>query len=398
MHPGTPPRTSNSTGQALLSLIRRDGSVDCPPEALGKALLAAAERHAVLGLLLVSLDRRGQLGELTARSGLDAVDHLRRLRRQAARWDLERDAVLARLSKAGIPAVLLKGAVLRLTVYREPAERALSDLDLLVPREALQPALEILEAAGYESGPPDQVARYREYHHHLILRNAGGFVVELHWALVPPDSVWALDPAAFLGNARTIATPGGYRVRIPSAEHLVLHLAQQNVEEGFTQLRWIVDVDRVIATQQLDWEQLAEEAIRMRLQGATALTMGLARALFGTSVPECYLETLRLSRASRTHLALLDPVRVVLEQRGLRGVVHDSLLLWCLPDRRARLSVLKQMLTGAWDRDWRRVAEWKDPSIQRRLASLLKLTAYQAWLYHRLVWRPRALVSTLVQF
>ena len=123
-------------------------------------------------------------------------------------WDLERESVAWRLARAGIPAVLLKGAALRLSTYRDSAERAFGDLDVLVPRESIPAAVSALEAAGYERESERRVTLYLEHHHHLILTKPEGLVVEVPWALDAPASPFRLDPAAFIRAARQVGSSG----------------------------------------------------------------------------------------------------------------------------------------------------------------------------------------------
>jgi hypothetical protein len=311
------------------------------------------------------------------------MGHLRLVRRQAVMWDLERDSVLQLLSQAGVPTVLLKGAALRFTAYRDSAERGFGDIDVLVPRDSLDDAVAALVAGGYEPESDHKIQLYLEHFHHLILRKPRGFIVEVHWALDPVKSLFGLDAAAFQRDARWVVTPGGARVQVPSAEHMVLHLAQQNLEDGFSQLRRLVDVDRVVSsTTDFDWARLASESRQMSVQAAVALTLRLAELLLGTSVPAGYVRGLGLSPAARMHLALLDPVRLVLERRGQRRAVSELLLLWCLPSLRTRLRTLKEIGTGELDRAWLAIAPGSYASgTPTRVAALVKLAAYQASLY-----------------
>lgn len=372
---------------AAVALSRRRGADSFPFASSGfhtapfqDALVAHAQQLSVLGLILVELARSGRLEELQSVSGVDGAGNLRLIRRQAAMWDLERDAVLGRLSQAGIPAVVLKGAALRLTAYGDSAERGFGDIDVLVPPASLEKAVSALGEAGYQRESEDRTRKYLEHHHHLILRKREGFVVEVHWALMPAKSPFRLDPAAFLRDARTITTAGGLPVAVPNQEHMVLHLAQQNLEDGFSQLRRLVDVDRVIASAaDFDWARLRSESTRMRVQAMVALTLRLCELLLGTPVPPGFVRSLGLSAAARMHLALLDPLGLVLERRGQRRAVQDLLLLWCLPDRATRLRILKEMGTGG--PVLLLAPEWIRPGPRVIAAALLKLATYQAILY-----------------
>jgi hypothetical protein len=388
----------------MVTLVGRSGADRFPFEAPGFAtapfqreLVATAERHALLGLVLVELERSGHIETLQSVSGIDGAGHLRRLRRQAAMWDLERDAVLRRLSRAAIPALLLKGAALRLTAYRDSAERGFADIDLLVRPESLQDAVAALARDGYQLDSEAQVKVYLEHHHHLILTKPGGFLVEVHWALEPERSAIGLDPSAFWRDARAVPAPGVVSALVPGLEHMVLHLAQQSVEDGLSQFRRVVDVDRVIATAtHFDWEHLAVEARRMRMQAGLAVTIRLAEQLLGAAVPEGFVAGLGLPAAVRRHLDLLDPVALVLlgdEPDAARELFH----LWCMPDLSARLRTLKDMVSGERDRLMNVLLPRElRKSATRRMAALAKLAAYQAYLYPAALFRRRRRPTALV--
>jgi hypothetical protein len=371
-----------------VALSRRHGADGFSFEASGfqtaafqKALLLRAEQLSVQGPVLVELARSGRIDELKAVSGYDGAGQIRLLRRQAAMWDLERDFVLRRLADGNIPVVLLKGAALRLTSYQDTAERSFGDLDLLVPKDFLGTAVAQLTAVGYETESEERRKLYLDHHHHLILKKRQGFVVEVHWALEATASPFKLDPAGFMREARRMTTPSGTPVSVPRPEHMVLHLAHQNLEDGFSLLRRLVDIDRVIANAaDFDWEILASESRRMRVQGIVALALRLTEVLLGTTIPPGAIKTLGLSGPARVHLALLDPVGLLLDQRGQRRAVRQLLRLWCLPHLRARLRTLKEIGTGERDHPWVLGVDLKGGAATR-LAALSKLVAYQAALY-----------------
>ena len=58
--------------------------------------------------------------------------------------EAELAAIAAALDEAGVPVLLLKGAALGRMVYGSPAERPISDLDLLIPADRLERAREAL--------------------------------------------------------------------------------------------------------------------------------------------------------------------------------------------------------------------------------------------------------------
>src|SRR5262245_28771809 len=205
-----------------------------------------AMRHGVHGLALSAIVRAPLIQSLSAEVRDEFTASFARLRRQAIVWDVERDRLLSSLERKGLIPVVLKGSALRETIYDQPAERSLSDLDLLFPDDQLESSMETLQANGYRSPSSAEVREaYRQHHFHYQLTHPGGFVVEVHWALCRPDLYFHLDHRAFL--ARAVERPRGSRplLRVPSAEDMILHMASQNVEDAFARLRLIVDVDRI---------------------------------------------------------------------------------------------------------------------------------------------------------
>ncbi|HEY4574436.1 MAG TPA: nucleotidyltransferase family protein, partial [Thermoanaerobaculia bacterium] len=112
------------------------------------------------------------LGEMRRNVFAVAVDNLRR--------DEELREGLARLDAAGIPFILLKGSGLR---AERPglAGRFQCDVDVLLRREDLERAEEILAGLGFEVDQSylDRASMLRE-HFHLGYQRRGA-TVELHW-------------------------------------------------------------------------------------------------------------------------------------------------------------------------------------------------------------------------
>jgi len=302
-------------------------------------------RHRVLGLVL------SRLTGADMRDGVPAVDEfdrlLRPLRRRAMIFEAKRDHLAGVLQARGIETVILKGAALATTIYREPVERDLADLDLLVRPTAIRPAVRAFAEEGY-SLPPQRgrVWTYRRHHFHLPLSHPDGHVVEVHWALSRPGSPFGLGAGAILDQAvayRPLAGPGQ---RHPRPEHMILHLALQNLREGFSRLARLVDMDRIIASQpDLDWSALTRIACNEGLASPAALSLRLLSRLFGIEVPEEAARALRPSAVSRAHLAMLRPEHSLLTQRSERTYSAKSLLeLWLLRGTRSRASSLLGML------------------------------------------------------
>src|SRR5213593_2724654 len=119
--------------RVLVWLVRREG-VRAPLEedravvedpGARAHLVSLAKQQGVHGLAVSALVGSPLMAALSADVAREIMAAWSHLRRQAAVWDMERDRLLSRLDTAGLTPLILKGAALRETVYREPAERSM---------------------------------------------------------------------------------------------------------------------------------------------------------------------------------------------------------------------------------------------------------------------------------
>ena len=224
-----------------------------------------------------------------------------------------------------------------------------------------------VQPLGYSGQTEERKQLYLEHHHHLILAKAPGFKVEMHWGLLPVRYPLTLDPVAFLAGAVDAHTPSGPSVSVPRPEYMLLHVAVQNVEDSFAKLRRLVDIDRIIATSPgFDWDFLAGEVRRLRLESVTALSLRLTELLLGTPLPSGYIARLGAPFLCRVHLPLLDPLGQLLHGiEAPRTAVQRLLLVWSIANGQDRLRFLRELLTGDADWFWRAVEEGSDVAPER---------------------------------
>jgi hypothetical protein len=103
-------------------------------------------------------------------------------RRHGAFLQLVSLRAIAMLADAGIRSVALKGPLLGEAIYGDPGRRPSSDIDLLVPPEQLQTAVEVMRGLGY-GAPTDHVYDGGLPLLHFMLVHERGELpsVELHW-------------------------------------------------------------------------------------------------------------------------------------------------------------------------------------------------------------------------
>jgi hypothetical protein len=314
--------------------------------------------------LLASASRHGLLAAVAGRLPPEDADLRRRFERLAAGARL-RDArlralleeVLGALGAAGIEPVALKGPALADRVYPDPALRAATDLDLLVPDQELARAADALVAAGFRRDAPLRDAYFRAEHHHLHLHRPPDADVELHFRVTSAFGA-ALPTGELLSRAVPHRTARGTALLVLAAEDELVTLAVHAAGHLFERAGWLLDLALLVErSPDLDWESIARRARAWRCRRAVSYTLRRLGSL-GAAVPDDLTRSLgparvrvadRLARAAlgrsgKTARVLRMGFRAVLRDR-LRTVPRDVLVetAWVL---RRRTHLLARHLTN----------------------------------------------------
>ena len=136
--------------------------------------------------------------------------------------------VLQALQHDNIPVIVLKGGHLAALVYRHPALRPMSDIDLLVRRSDLERAAARLRDLGYSGPPAGDIPALREENQHLpMMCKAPETGIELHWTLLAPSRLIDIPNDGWWQRSRP-ATIAGVATRVLSQEDLLLHVCLHN--------------------------------------------------------------------------------------------------------------------------------------------------------------------------
>ncbi|MBK9363839.1 MAG: nucleotidyltransferase family protein [Rubrivivax sp.] len=276
--------------------------------------LRLARRLRLLGRLAESVSAAGLLDRVpaAARRHLVAEGRQSRFRLRTLSWTVER--VSTALASAGYPRVLLKGAAYVAQGLPIAPGRLPSDLDILVPRDALNDAHQRLQVHGWcpvELDAHDQ-QYYREWSHELPpLRHPQiGMELDLHHGILPPVARTTVDSAALLARLQPSGLPG-WQVLAPvdqvlhSAAHLFLD------SELRDRVRDLVDLDglmRHFAARQVFWEDLVARAGELGLVEPLALAVHFTTRWLDTPVPGDVRRQLQARGPGTVSQALLLPL------------------------------------------------------------------------------------------
>ena len=248
------------------------------------ALIAAARAEQLIGSLAVRLDGLS-IPPAAARIMADARASAEQ-GRVAALWEAE----MARraLVPLGVPVVLLKGTAFVAAGLDAGRGRSIGDLDILVPRDALDTVEAALLAAGWEWVKPDPYddAYYRRWMHELppLIHRERDRMIDVHHTILPPTARPTPDAGALIADA----VPLGNGLSVLSSEDMVIHAAAHLFADGDLQggLRNLWDIDRLV--REFDdagfVERLMTRAGRHDLVPATARALRLAKRIYSTPV------------------------------------------------------------------------------------------------------------------
>jgi hypothetical protein len=258
---------------------------------------------------------------------------------------MELERILPGLEAAGCAPILLKGSGLALTVYPDPLVRWFADLDLLVPRDQLGTACSRLEALGYRPVPSRKAwAWYDRHHFHRILIGPRGSVVELHWDLVLPGSVYGVDLAGLRARVQA-GRLGRQACRVAAPVDQILHAVYQNIANGFVDLRRLLDL--VILVRLLPparWTQVLQLATEGRLDRGLELSLHIMKSIAGVAGPSlAYPRPLQPWAWRLLHGLDVTDGQLARRSESEAGY-HDFIHLILVPDPNLRMREVARLL------------------------------------------------------
>lgn len=201
----------------------------------------------------------------------------------------ELSAIQEQLCRSEIPMLAIKGPALAWLLYGNLGLRSSTDLDLLVSKQHVHAASDVLLQRGYAASIPLvrewEDALIERYVERSFWRSQPSTIVDLHWGLMPRemtpgqafDRVWGNSQTVQLGQA-LIATLGD--------EDLLLFLCFHGAKHGWSRLLWLCDLAELIRTRtSLDWDRVRARAAAHGGRRMLDLSLRLAHDALGAPVP-----------------------------------------------------------------------------------------------------------------
>ena len=260
--------------------------------------LRVARREGLLARIAIQLDQARAPGRIPeqALDQMIAASAVARNHARMIRWEVDR--IQFALRSLETPILLLKGAAYLLADLPLARGRLVSDVDILVPEDALHQVEAALLNAGWapvKLDPYDQ-HYYRRWMHELppLRHRARGTVIDVHHRILPQTSRLNPDPKLLWENSTVIADS---RLRVLSPEDMLLHCAVHLFHDGDLNrgLRDLVDLHDMFehfGTHPQFWLGLTRRAELLGIARPLFYALKFTKTFLGTTIPKDVLTTI----------------------------------------------------------------------------------------------------------
>jgi hypothetical protein len=198
------------------------------------------------------------------------------------------------LNDEKIGFIPLKGPVLSYRLYGDATVRNYNDIDILVDVRNILRTKAYLEKVGYRIGyiswPETNSLQQRLFRHinHISMSNPEkGFVIEIHWRLLRTPGISYTGFNDLVKQNLANLSFAGRSFKVLNNELELLYLIIHGGLHFWMRLKWLLDVDTFLKTQEIDWERFAKLANDLKANRMMALCKEIHSEYFteGTGIP-----------------------------------------------------------------------------------------------------------------
>jgi hypothetical protein len=317
----------------------------------------------------------------------DLAAQAQRINRRNLRFAAETVRLQRLLETEKIPSIVLKGAALAQLAYGSLKLKHARDIDLLVPPERAEAAMQILERDGYTFCFPARQPNGRQrralvrYAREAEFEHPGrGLRLELQWRV--SDNPYLLKGIDAHSATQNVMFADGIGVRSLPRDDLFAYLCLHGSRHAWSRLKWLADANALLATgSDTDIERIYRHAQRLGAGLCAGQALLLCRRQLGLRLPPGLADEIAASRKienlASIAISMMSATEVPTERDGgVAGVtrsVHNQFLLGeGLPFYLAQCRVAS---VGPMD-----VMRWPLPGFLHFLYPLLRLPL---WLLRR---------------
>ena len=190
-------------------------------------------------------------------------------------------------SARGINAMSFKGPLLAIYVYGDIGLREFGDLDIIIRRDDVEEAAQILLQKGYQwhfDKAPDWRTYFKSHCNITFFQDSKpGNIIELHWKF----SQAAYFPTYFESawEGRTEVLVAGAAIPTLKKELALVYLCAHGCKHLWSQLKWLCDIYELLQGD-IDWRGVRGEAKARGNIRTLHIGLRLAHSLLGSNIPE----------------------------------------------------------------------------------------------------------------
>lgn len=344
----------------------------CDPRSVGAIslhqwdlLVRQGRRANVLARICAWLEDAGLLGSVPngPRQHLEAARAVADRHAEAMRWEVGR--VQRALAEVGAPVVLLKGAAYLMAALKPAQGRLFTDVDIMVPRGALDDVERALYRHGWVGTHLDAYDQryYRTWMHELppLLHVRRKTVLDVHHTILPLTAALRPDPNKLLRAAQRLEGYEDLYVLCPTdmVLHSAAHLFCGELEHGLRDLADLNDLFSHFGRDGKFWDVLLARAKELDLLLPLYYALRYTRQMLATPVPEWVEERAGNGAGSAIRMRLMDALfgRALMPDHDSCRLPFDGAARWLLYVRahymRMPLRLLVPHLVHKAARRWR---------------------------------------------
>lgn len=265
--------------------------------------------------------------------------------------------------EAGIPVVVLKGAMLADSIYKMPGYKKMNDLDILVKKSDVEKFISLLKSIRFQSvGALIGKKEFdpESYHTPPWVSEDLGCLIGLHWGLSSPHAQWTPDDIWPRTAEAVVAGVKAYRM---SWEDQLLHLC---IHLPFYKngLRELADVYNLIlfCEPAIQWSDFAERVRDWKAEDAAYRVLSLADAIVPLSLPTLLMKKWK-KKSSRqtlqdTYFRTLNPSKILASRSTHIAKIEKAYAVFKLTENH-------QERTLAWAKMWKDLLYPKTKELKR---------------------------------
>jgi hypothetical protein len=241
------------------------------------------------------------------------------------------------LEENHIKAIPFKGAILSQLIYSDITLRQFGDLDILVNSDELFKTYQILSKLGYDIyGNPlflkdplwIKASKDMTFYH-----KTKKVVIELHWKLF--HNSFAKNSIDIWQNTDHIKIKN-QEFNTLNNDILLAYLCIHGSRHLWERLEWLVDIDRLIRVQTIDWMQVIKTAKTFQSSNMLYLGLNIVYSLYHTPLPSDIIDKIsnqKIDKLTQNIIKLLNnplsqkqTTKEIILRQKLHSQMQDSIL------------------------------------------------------------------------